>query len=196
MPAHVLTQGNETVLLGPERRRVGRVRRAVQRLLGREVGFDAGQGEGGPPFAPDRHDRRQTAGFLKAFHAAQTAPGRASEIPAALHQRLHAIRCHRHPQLDAEVARHDVQLLDVRRGFDHTLAQAEADGKILEVGGCRHHDGVGDASIGQRDRGLLGDRACAGRASARAPHTDRNGIRRVTQIWVARGLRSHRPDAY
>ena len=49
----------------------------------------------------------------------------------------------------------DLRELDLVRDRDDALGQAEADGEVLEVGGARHHHGVGAAVVDQRDRHLL-----------------------------------------
>ena len=57
-----------------------------------------------------------------------------------------------HAQLDAgRRARRSRGRRSRRRG-DDALGQAEADGEVLEVGGRRHHHGVGRAVVGEGDR--------------------------------------------
>ena len=66
-----------------------------------------------------------------------------------------------HPQFDTVIETHDVQRIDISGRADDTLAQAEADRKILQIVGCRHHYRIGPAIIRKRYRGLFRDRTTA-----------------------------------
>jgi hypothetical protein len=66
-----------------------------------------------------------------------------------------------HPQFDAVIETHDVQRVDISRGADYALVQAEADREILKVLRCRHHDRVGPAVIRNGYRGLFRNRTTA-----------------------------------
>ena len=61
----------------------------------------------------------------------------------------------RHLDVDAFVMIHDRHFLDiVRRGGD-ALGDGEADREILQIGGARHHHGVGRAVEGKCDRNFF-----------------------------------------
>ena len=89
------------------------------------------------------------------------AAGRTRHVTAALGERVDPRLGDPHPQLDAVVARDDLDVVDLVRPRDDAFRQAEADGEILEIVRRRHHHRIGEAVVGERDRGFLGDRALA-----------------------------------
>ena len=92
---------------------------------------------------------------------ADAAAGRARDMPPSLVDALGLRRRQPHPQLDAVVELHDIERVDLVGRLHDALAEAEPDGKILQVLRRAHHDGIGAAIIGQRNRGLLRNQACA-----------------------------------
>ena len=69
--------------------------------------------------------------------------------------------------------------------MDDPFAEAEADGEVFEVLRRAHHDGVGAAVIGQRQRGLFRNHARAFAGAAVAPDLAMNGANRIVH-WLLR----------
>ena len=62
-----------------------------------------------------------------------------------------------HAQLDAVIEFDDVERFEIAERLHDALVEAESDGEIAQVLRRAHHDRVGAAIVGQRQRGLFRD---------------------------------------
>ena len=151
--ADILGDRDETLFAVPEPRTVHGPRQQIEflRRSQRRHGLhDLGSRKARTAF--DRRDRG--CSFIQTLDPAEAAAGRTDDAPPPRHQCVPAILREPHAQLDALLVLDDLELLDLAGMRDDPLAQAEADGKVLEIRRGAHHDGLRGAVIDERDRHL------------------------------------------
>src|ERR1700722_4089530 len=90
-----------------------------------------------------------------------------------------------HPQLDAVIEFDDLKGSDVFSRQHDAFAKAESNREIPEVLRRGHHDGIGAAIVGERDRGLFRDRPRAVAGSPNAGELTIDGANRIAHDYSA-----------
>ncbi len=103
-----------------------------------------------------RYMRRRTQRLLDAFDTAQPATDRPGHAPPPACKSFRGVR----RQIDLEIdALLEIDDFDPHYGAgigNDAFGEREAIGEVFQIGGRRHHDGMGRAIISERDRRLLG----------------------------------------
>ena len=90
-----------------------------------------------------------------------------------------------HPQLDAIVEIDDFERGDFLTRLHDSFAEAEADREVVEVLRRAHHDGIGAAVIGERQRGLFRNRTRSLAEARISPYQTVDGANRIAHGYSA-----------